>query len=271
MIDLIALESQRCLNNRYTLGNELGTGGLSAVYEAIDGYADYYGDDRALAVKLPLEHLANRSDIDAFMYAEYAHLTRLAHPNIIKVIDFGIDTQYNIPYLVLEKMEGKLLSEVSLPTLTTQQKKQICSTLFHVIDYLHSQHIIHADISPANIMLLVNSDIRLFDFGISINTKFKHSCELDYSCSKASNPRYAAPEILQGETPTIYSDIFSLAVIIYELYEHALPYSQNALELNEKPITFFRLSRIPLALKFWVLKGLSYTPARRNIGLKKTL
>lgn len=267
MIDSIALASQRCLNNRYTLGHELGTGGLSTVYEAIDGYADYYGDIRPLAIKLPLEHLADKSDIDAFMYAEYAHLTRLSHPNIIKVIDFGIDAHYNIPYLVLERMEGKLLKDVSLPTLSKHYKKKICNSLFTVMKYLHAQHILHADISPANIMLLDNEDIRLFDFGISINTALNHPFELNYNATKAYNPLYAAPEILEGNTPSTQSDIFSLAVIIYELYEYSLPYQTNSLELKEKPITLFRIKKVPFRLKYWLLKALSYTPSNRNIKL----
>lgn len=267
MIDLINLDAQRCLNNRYTLGNELGTGGLSTVYEAIDGYADYYGDIRPLAIKLPLEHLADKSDIDAFMYAEYAHLTRLSHPNIIKVIDFGIDAHYNIPYLVLERMYGKILKDVSLPTLSRSQKKKISNSLFTVMKYLHSQHILHADISPANIMLLENDDIRLFDFGISINTALNHPFELNYNTSKAYNPLYAAPEILNGETPSPHSDIFSIAVIIYELYEHSLPYKTTSLELKEKPIRLFHMHKVPLRLKYWLLKALSYTPSVRNIKL----
>jgi serine/threonine protein kinase len=267
MIDLIALDSQRCLNNRYTLGSELGTGGLSIVYEAIDGYSDYYGDIRPLAVKLPLEHLAEKSDIDAFMYAEYAHLTRLSHPNIIKVIDFGIDAYYNIPYLVLERMDGKLLKDVSLPTLSRSYKKNICNTLFDVMQYLHAQHIIHADISPANIMLLDTGEIRLFDFGISINTALNHPFELDYSAAKAYNPLYAAPEILEGKTPSRESDLFSLAVIIYELYEHSLPYVTNSLELQEKPITLFHMKKVPFKLKYWLLKSLNYTDFKRKYKL----
>ncbi|MDD5119420.1 MAG: hypothetical protein PHP90_12590, partial [Sulfuricurvum sp.] len=91
------MDDEKRLNNRYLVGEQLGTGGLSVVYEARDDYSEYYGDDRSLAIKLPLEHLSSKSDIDAFMYAEYSHLSRLSHPNIIKVMDFGIDAEFNIP------------------------------------------------------------------------------------------------------------------------------------------------------------------------------
>lgn len=262
--NIIKMDEERRLNNRYAVGEQLGIGGLSVVYEARDDYSEYYGDDRRLAVKLPLEHLSAKSDIDAFMYAEYAHLSRLSHPNIIKVIDFGIDAEFNIPYIVLEQLNGRLLNEIPLTQFSISMKWNLLYTLFKTIEYLHTQHIVHADINPNNIMYLDDESIKLFDFGISINLSKKQLFELDYNTIKAYNPRYAAPEVIQGDVPTFHSDLFSMAVVCFELYSGQLPYIERSTELFERPITLRDLKLLPFGLRRWFKYALSADPMKRN-------
>jgi len=257
------MDDEKRLNNRYLVGEQLGTGGLSVVYEARDDYSEYYGDDRSLAIKLPLEHLSSKSDIDAFMYAEYSHLSRLSHPNIIKVMDFGIDAEFNIPYIVLEQLQGRLLNDVPFTELDASIKWNILYTLFHTVVYVHSQHIVHADINPNNIMYLDDGSIRLFDFGISINLSKQHLFEIDYKNIKAYNPRYAAPEVIQGSTPTLQSDLFSMAVVCFELFSGQLPYKENSTELYEKPVALRDLGLLPFGLRRWFRNALSVEPSKR--------
>lgn len=261
---IVKMDDERRLNNRYAVGEQLGIGGLSVVYEARDDYSEYYGDDRRLAVKLPLEHLSAKSDIDAFMYAEYSHLSRLSHPNIIKVIDFGIDAEFNIPYIVLEQLNGRLLNEIPLTQFSASMKWNLLYTLFKTIEYLHAQHIVHADINPNNIMYLDDESIKLFDFGISINLSKKQLFELDYNNTKAYNPRYAAPEVIQGDVPTFHSDLFSMAVVCFELYSGQIPYIERSTELFERPITLRDLKLLPFGLRRWFKYALSADPMKRN-------
>jgi serine/threonine protein kinase len=260
-------EMEKRLNNRYILGEQLGTGGLCVVYDAKDDYSEYYGDDRRLAVKLPLEHLSRKSDIDAFMYAEYSHLSRLSHPNIIKVIDFGIDAEFNIPYIVLEQLQGRLLNEISLAEVSTSFKWNLFFTLYRSIEYLHSQHIVHADINPTNIMCLDDGSIRIFDFGISINLSKNHLFELDYKNVKAYNPRYAAPEVIQGNTPDQKSDLFSMAAVCYELFSGQRPYKDTSIELYDNPVTSRDLRHLPFGLRRWLKDALSTNPEKRTVYL----
>lgn len=261
---MVKMDDEKRLNNRYLVGEELGTGGLSVVYDARDDYSEYYGDERYLAIKLPLEHLSAKSDIDAFMYAEYSHLSRLSHPNIIKVMDFGIDTDFNIPYIVLEKLNGKLLNEIPLIKLSLSMKWNVLYTLFKTIEYIHTQHIVHADINPNNIMYLDDHTIRLFDFGISINLSKKHPFELDYSTIKAYNPRYAAPEVIQGGIPNFHSDIFSMAVVCFELYNGKLPYHERSIELLDEPVSDRDIRSLPFGLRRWFKNALSADPLQRK-------
>jgi len=254
---------EKSLNNRYTLGKKIGTGGLSVVYEARDDYSEYYGDDRQLAIKLPLEHLSTKSDIDAFMYAEYSHLSRLSHPNIVKVMDFGIDAKLNIPYIVLEHMNGKLLSEIPISDWNRADINKLFYSFLNTIEYLHENHMIHADINPTNLMILEDRTIRLFDFGISINNNKQHLFELDYKNIKAFNPIYAAPEVIEGSIPDQKSDLFSFAVIFFELYTGKLPYQKSSTELYNNAILRKDFNQIPYLLRTWLKNILHPDPLKR--------
>lgn len=255
---------EKNLNNRYTLGKKIGTGGLSVVYEARDDYSQYYGDDRQLAIKLPLEHLSTKSDIDAFMYAEFSHLSRLSHPNIVKVMDFGIDNDINIPYIVLEHMNGKLLSEIPLSDWSRSDINKLFYSFLMTIEYLHAQNMVHADINPTNLMILENRSIRLFDFGISINNNKQNLFELDYKNVKAFNPLYASPEVLEGKTPDQKSDLFSFAVIFFELYTGKLPYKKSSLELHKSTISTKDFNKIPYHLRDWFKSTLQPVSQKRS-------
>ncbi|MDD2782467.1 serine/threonine-protein kinase [Sulfuricurvum sp.] len=258
---------EKSLNNRYTLGKKIGTGGLSVVYEARDDYSEYYGDDRELAIKLPLEHLSTKSDIDAFMYAEYSHLSRLSHPNIVKVMDFGIDNEINIPYIVLEHMNGKLLSEIPISDWYKSDITKLFYSFLNTIEYLHAKNMVHADINPTNLMILEDRTIRLFDFGISINNNKQHLFELDYKNVKAFNPIYASPEVLEGAIPDQKSDLFSFAVIFFELYTGKLPYNKSAIELYKNTLYSKDLYKIPYHLRDWFKHTLHPDPLKRSVTL----
>lgn len=270
VFDFIPLESYKntvnsiCiqrLKDRYSLGAKLGTGGLCAVYDARDDYSEYYGDKRPLAIKLPLEYICTKSDVGAFMYAEYVHLSHLSHPNIVKVIDFGID--HNLPYIVLEQLKGRLLNDIPFSELDRSMKWNMLKTLFLTVQYIHSCSIIHADINPTNIMCLDDGTIKLFDFGISINKSIKQPFELDYQNIKAYNPRYTAPEIIGGSIPDQRSDFFSLAVMLFELYTKKLPYEKYSTELYDKPVSLYSLRCIPLRIRYWFMQALSADPLKR--------
>lgn len=258
---------EKSLNNRYTLGKKIGTGGLSVVYEARDVYSEYYGDDRELAIKLPLEHLLTKSDINAFMYAEYSHLSRLSHPNIIKVMDFGIDNEINIPYIVLEHMNGKLLSEIPLSNWSRSNINRMFYSILNTIEYIHAKNMVHADINPTNLMILEDHTIRLFDFGISINNNKQNLFELDYKNVRAFNPIYTSPEVLEGAIPDQKSDFFSFAVIFFELYTGKLPYNKSAIELHKNRLYSNEFYKIPCHLRNWFKGALHPDPLKRSVAL----
>jgi serine/threonine-protein kinase len=256
-------------NERYLIGRKVGSGGLSNVFEVKDLYSQYFQHHRKLAVKVPNEQFLKKEDIDAFLYAEYAHLLALNNTGVIKVFDFGIDKQTKTPYLILEMLEGELLSNVSLPSLDKSQKKDVFVFLYETLQYIHAKGMVHADINPTNIMCLPNQTFCLFDFGISFNTKENQTFNISYSKNKAFNILYSAPEVILDEKPSFLSDIFSMAAIVYELYYQKLPYRNDSLELQKQPIEKNDLRKIPFCMRNFIFKGLQYDKKMRKRRLNR--
>lgn len=257
-------ENISLLNNRYYLNEEIGEGGLSVVYSANDIYCDYFDEPSNIVIKIPSNELQKHKDVAAFMYSEYSFLKKLNHANIVKSLDFGIDDKSNIPYLVLEYLRGKTLAEVPINSMDKSFKNILFKKLLKSIMYIHSKNIIHADINPSNIMILKDS-VTLFDFGISQNTQQNKEISLEYKKVKAFNPKYSAPEVLLGEKPTKESDLFSLACVMYEIYNCKSLFKENSLKETKNKKYLDNLSNIPFLFRNWFKKSLSLSPHNRRL------
>lgn len=260
------------LNKRYYCDKKIAVGGLSVIYKGIDIYSEYFNKDSNIVIKIPSEELLKKEDISAFVYAEYTFLRRLNLDTIVKIFDFGIDKKTNIPYLVLEHIEGKLLNEISINTMCRKTKNLIFKSLLNSLNYIHSKNIIHADIAPTNIILNANNIPIIFDFGISQNIEDNDFFCLEYKKVKAFNPKYSAPELLinNNSKPTISSDIFSLAVVMYEIYCNKPLFIITSEELIDLPIEKRNLSQIPFFLRNWFRNSLSLDIKKRKITKKLT-
>lgn len=261
-----SIKSTRLLNKRYFLEEEVGRGGLSIVYKAKDIYSEYFNEQSNIVIKIPMKSLLKKKDIAAFVYAEYTFLRKLNNNNIIKVLDFGIDKKTSIPYIVLEYIKGPLLSKLSIVEMDIRFKNKIFKSLFNTLKYIHSQNIIHADITPSNIIINKKDPI-LFDFGISQNIKDNKNLCLEYKKVKAFNPKYCAPEVLEGEKPTVQSDIFSLACVMYEIFTCKSLFKSNSLELKNESFSKINTNKIPLLLKPWFKSALHINPKKRFLKI----
>lgn len=257
------------LNERYICCEQIGEGGLSLVYQAKESYAEYFNDEKNIAIKMPIPKLLEMKDIAAFVYAEYKILSRLQHPNIVKVLDFGINKLDELPYIVLERLEGQLLDEVPLHAFTDKDKRRVFDELGTVITYMHAQGVVHADIAPNNVMVLKNGAIKLFDFGISQTVGEEGSLHFDFSKMRAYNPKYVAPELLTGAMPTKESDIFSFACVMFELYTGELPFKKCSLELNKKGLTRKQLHMLPRNVRTWFKMAINPNPKMRDHTLSR--
>lgn len=261
------LSGYAMLNKRYTLDAKIGEGGLSEVYDVKDMYSVYFKDERRLVVKLPSAKIANKKDIAAFVYSEYSLLSSLHHENIIKVVDFGIDDESNIPYIIMQKLEGDLLTEIALHKISNKMKHKLASSLYKAILYMHEKGIVHADINPTNIMMSPDGSAQLFDFGISQNVSYKKTFNLSNEKNHAYNPIYTAPEVFEGEAPSYETDLFSLACVLYELYTGELPFENSSRELVFKPLNRKIFAKIPFMQRRWFRKMLTHSSAFRPVKI----
>lgn len=251
------------LNKRYTLDKKIGEGGLSEVYDVKDIYSQYFKDTRNLVIKIPSSNIINKKDVAAFVYSEYSLLSSLHHKNIVKIVDFGIDEDLNIPYIIMQKLEGDLLVNISLHEINSKMNHNLTTSLCKAILYIHKVGIVHADINPTNIMMCPDGTAQLFDFGISQNVNYKETFNLSNKENNAYNPIYTAPEIFEGETPSYKTDLFSLACILYELHTGKLPFKNSSRELASKPIDRKNLAKIPFFQRAWFKKMINHNPDTR--------
>jgi hypothetical protein len=244
----------------YELVDRLGAGSQGEVY-----HARHVRLRRDVALKV----LIRGADVAATQrfLREMRVAAALSHPNIVTVLDGGMDEDR--PYYVMELVEGstldkRLLVEAPLPiALAVEMAAGLASGL----DCLHTHGILHRDIKPANILWAKSNVLKLADFGLCLpvtGTAITATGEL------VGTIKYLAPELLRGEHQSVASDIWALSCVFYELLTGRLPIDANdygawmrgMLDAHFQPPS--ALARgIPAALDALVMSGLDLEPARR--------
>lgn len=201
---------------KYEILKPLGSGGMGSVYLARDPLIG-----RFVAIKtlnLEVEGELEKSDIESF-FNEAKVAGTLIHPNIVTIFDAGIEE--GIPYIVMEFFDGIPLSKfMETRELTSREKIEILKRIANAIDFAHSRGVIHRDIKPANILINDKKEVKIADFGIAriiSSHKLKQSVAI-------GTPAYIAPEQAIGEAIDQRADIFSFAVVAYELISGVSPF-----------------------------------------------
>ena len=204
---------------RYEILEELGQGAMGIVYKARDPKIN-----RLLAIKTirfsdEFEAEKIREIKERFMReAEIAG--KLAHPAIVAVYDVGED--YELTYMAMEFLEGESLLKYCRKgsLLPLRRALYVVSETALALDYAHKQGVIHRDVKPANVMLLKDGQIKVTDFGIAKAV----SSSQTKSGIVLGTPNYMSPEQINGHDIDGRSDIFSLAVVFFELLTGQLPF-----------------------------------------------
>ncbi len=212
------------LNERYEIEQELGSGGMSAVYKANDPNLK-----RIVAVKLIHPHLSKDGEFVRRFEVEAAAVAQLRHPNIVQVYDFDHDG--DTYYMVLEFVPGESLQQ-RLRRYNEQNRKHSPSEIADLIaktcdavDYAHKRGLIHRDIKPANLMINVQGEPVLMDFGIvKIVGEKQHTA----TGAVVGTALYMSPEQIRGERPDHRADIYSLGVMLYEMVSGKPPYEADS-------------------------------------------
>ena len=242
----------------YQLGRLLGQGGFAEVYLGTHTYLN-----TQVAIKV-LQTRLSGDDSGAFLN-EARTIANLVHPNIVRVLDFGIEA--NIPFLVMDyapygTLRNLFPKGIAQPAAKlVPYVKQVASAL----QYAHDRMLVHRDIKPENMLVGRNGEVLLSDFGIATAAKSSRSQNV---AEAAGTVLYMAPEQLQGR-PRAASDQYALGIVVYEWLSGTAPFQGMFSEVASQhlftapaPLHLKVLSISP-ALEVVVVKALAKEPHER--------
>ncbi|MBC7974664.1 MAG: protein kinase, partial [Myxococcales bacterium] len=217
------MEALRERFGKYHVLEKIAQGGMAEVYKVKTvGIA---GFEKIQALKRILPNQAREGRFIRSFIDEARIAVELTHRNIVQVFDFGkADGEL---FLAMELIEGKDLRLVMAQAVSRELPPPVPIAAYIIaetasgLDYAHrkadgyggSLGIVHCDVSPSNVMLSIEGDIKILDFGIARAT---FSSALDQRRLRGK-PRYMSPEQTIGEAPTVASDVFALGIIAWEL------------------------------------------------------
>jgi len=252
----------------YVVGQPLAEGGMGAIFQAFRA-----GSKEPLAIKILLPEYNQDGEYRKRFQREAALMQALNHPNIIPVYAYG--EQQGMLYFVMHLVRGPSLSDLMARRhFTPATAWQILNPIGKALDYAHSCGVIHRDIKPGNIMVEVKGQgaertnhVFLGDFGLS---KRKGASMLTKIGMTLGTPHYMSPEQVLARQLTPPSDIYSLAVVIYEMLLGRLPFDGNKPEEiafqhvdNEVPPPSSLNPNFPPSLERVLLRALAKKPEDR--------
>lgn len=208
----------------YRLINEIGRGGMGAVYVAERADEQYR---QRVAVKLVRPGGAVPG-LNARFRTERQILASLEHPNIARLHDGGM-TADGTPYLVMEYIDGRRLDVYCAEEhLSITDRLKLFEAVCAAVQFAHQNLVVHRDLKPGNVLVTADGTVKLLDFGIArLLDADAAERSLPPTESRLMTPTYASPEQIRGGAITVSSDIYSLGVILYELLTGRTPFARE--------------------------------------------
>jgi serine/threonine protein kinase/tetratricopeptide (TPR) repeat protein len=206
----------------YKVIRQLGEGGMAVVYL---GERDDQQFRKRVAIKMLRPGFYTAEIVHRFRN-ERQTLAALDHPNIVKLLDGG-STEDGLPYLVMDYVEGLPIDEFcASQQLSVPARLELFLGVCAAVRYAHQSRVIHRDLKPGNILITKDGVPRLLDFGIAklLNPEFFQTPLVTRTEWRALTLEYASPEQLRGGMVTEASDIYSLAVLLYEMLTERRPF-----------------------------------------------
>jgi len=213
----VLLKTGQIIEERYRVESLIGQGRLGAVYRCRD-----LQNEALVALKLlrfPLQ-----GDAENTLRSEFSILSRLRHPNLVRILDFGRMEATKEPYIVQEYVDGRDLFEATAGW-TVGQVLDVFSELCRVVQFLHDRRVIHRDLKPGNILVQTSpagrGPLKVLDFGQAqwLSNEKKPTVE--------GTLAYMAPEVLMGQGAGPQSDLYSLGILLYQVLTRRLPFEDE--------------------------------------------
>lgn len=201
---------------RYLVRERIGAGGMATVYRAYDSH-----HQREVALKVLAAHLADVDPARARFARESNALQGLSHPHILPVYDVGEEN--GVPFMVMALLPGQSLADrMGGKPLPIAEVARITRQIASALDYAHEHGIIHRDIKPTNILIDADGKPFLADFGVAFLDDA--GARLTEDGAFVGTVAYASPEQCRGETVDANTDIYSLAVVVFEMLTGRRPF-----------------------------------------------
>ena len=250
------------LDSRYMVTGVVGKGGSACVYKAKDVILD-----REVALKI-LEDDKNEYRINSRSFeTEVKAIARLSHPNIVNVFDISMDG--SVKYIVMEYVEGITLSAYlrHKKALPANEALSCARQVLRALKEAHEKGIVHRDIKPQNIMIMKNGQIKVADFGIA-RLPDKDSFAMDDR--SIGTVHYISPEQARGNSVDARSDLYSLAIVLYEMLTGTRPFEAPSssdvimMQVTDTPTHPSEINpEISKELDFIIMRALSKRPENR--------
>src|SRR5215212_9805452 len=221
---------------------KLGEGGMGQVY-----LAEHVKMGRKSAIKVMTPSMVSDTDAISRFNREAANASRINHPNVAAIYDFG-ETSDGLIYLAMEFIDGESLSKVLERTgaLPAPRAASIARQIADGLTVAHDMDIVHRDLKPDNIMIAKARDggdlVKVVDFGIAKATQ-NDAQKVTKTGLVVGTPEYMSPEQLAGDKIDRRSDIYALGLIVFNMLTGKLPFPSETVQeamimrLTDRPRT----------------------------------
>lgn len=244
------------IKEQYHFIRPIGEGGMGKVYEAYDNALK-----RKVAVKRIKPELLRNDYVREQFLSEARMVAMLHHPCIVEI--YTVIETVNSLYLVFEYVDGQTLeTRLDIDSyIDFDEVKNIFESVCQGLSYAHSQNIVHCDLKPGNIMIADSGVAKVMDFGVA--QKITDDNE-DKSHPVAGTPAYMSPEQQKGITSK-QSDIYSLAVCLYEALVGQVPWSVKGFDVTTKKIVppSQIAPYVPKEIDELIIRSLNEDPSKR--------
>ncbi|MBB5511776.1 serine/threonine-protein kinase [Neomicrococcus aestuarii] len=215
------------IDRRYHIHRRLARGGMSTVYLATDERLH-----RDVALKALYPYLAEDARVVKRFEEEAITAAKLSHPNIVNVLDQGVDG--DTAYLVMEYVKGETLRKLleRQGRLTPRQTLRIMEEILDGLAAAHAKGLIHRDVKPENVLLTETGRVKVADFGLA-----RAASNHTQSGTLVGTVAYVSPELVTGGNADKRSDLYAIGIMLFELLTGEQPFQgQNSMQIVFKHV-----------------------------------